>query len=531
MVSPSTSTQTTSPSNWLANWRQQLEQRELAQGQWDKVRSLAARRLSKSTEPWLAPWGETYGFPYVGEDGVKQDVGIEGLANFVDYVFLNPLARHHADMLLEILRAVYFRENTVILEPRGGAKTTHGNTGFLAWLIGLFTDLRVGLISNTALQSRAFSRAIRWTAEGNGRYEEVFGDITSDAKWTDQEWLRKDSKHHGTKDVTCFAQGVGGAIISKRFDIILCDDILDEENTNTPEAREKVETWFTQTLLPCLSPDGVVIMIGTRWAEEDLYEVLTDPVAEGGKGWKLHQRGAFVTDDRGEIVEDDQGRPTSYWPEYWPVDKLEAKRIELGTPMFMCAYMNDIRGLMEGNIFKSADWQADSFYFDQLPPGKYVVKMGVDLASSERERADFTARGTVAMDQDGDFWILSVYRDKRESGHAEFVYDGWAAYQNLDLVLVENQQFQSTLIQEVMEDYPWIPVQGLRSDVDKVTRARAVAAKYEAHKMHHHASLKGSDYEMELLGFPKGHDDMIDAVGFAMELGGGGGLQYAAVRR
>jgi len=435
-------------------------------------------------------------------------------------------------MLLEMLKSIYLRDNSVFLEPRGAAKTTHGNTGFLAWLIGQFTDLRVGLISNTALQSRAFSRAIRWTAEGNERYQRIWGNIASDAKWTDQEWLRADSKHHGTKDVTCFAQGVGGAIISKRFDLILCDDILDEENTETPEQREKVETWFTQTLLPCLAPDGVVIVIGTRWAEDDLYETLTKPVTEGGKGWKEHLRGCYITDDRGEVIEDGEGRPTSYWPEYWPVERLEDKRIDLGTPMFMCAYMNDIRGLMEGNIFKSADWAGSDFYFKELPAGrKFVVKMGVDLASSEKERADFTARATVAMDDGGDFWVLSVYRDKRESGHAEFIYDGWAAYQNLDLVLVENQQFQSTLIQEVMEDYPWIPVEGRRSDVDKVTRARAVAAKYEAHKMHHHVSLKGGAYEMELLGFPKGHDDQIDAVGFAMELGGGGGLQYAAVRR
>jgi len=82
-----------------------------------------------------------------------------------------------------------------------------------------------------------------------------------------------------------------------------------------------------------------------------------------------------------------------------------------------------------------------------------------------------------------------------------------------------------------MEDYPYIPIEGLRSDVDKVTRARAVAAKYEAGKVHHHISLKGSDLELEELSFPKGHDDLIDAVGFAMNLGGGGGLIFGSVSR
>jgi predicted phage terminase large subunit-like protein len=468
------------------------------------------RELSRSTDDWLAPWGETYRH-------------IEGIANFGEYVFLNRPAPHHARMLEATFEAIYRREHTVILEPRGAAKTTWDNTTLGAYLAGEYKDLRIGLISNTSVQVRDFSRAIRWTLESNERFREIHGDCVSPTKWTDQEWLRKDSILHGTKDVTMYAQGVGGAIISKRFDIVLCDDILDEENTATPEAREKVEKWFWQTLYPCLAPDGVFIVIGTRWAEGDLYEMLTTSVSRGGKGWKLHTQPAIIDDGIEQV---------SYWPEYWPMARLEEVRRDLGSAMFMCAYQNDIRGLMEGNIFRSADWKRDDFYFDALPTDrKYTIRMGVDLASSEKQRADFTARGTVAEDEKGDFWILSVYQDKRESGHAEFIRDGWQVYPQMDLVRVENQQFQSTLVQEVMEDYPYIPIEGIRSDVDKVTRARAVAAKYEAGKMHHHISLKGGDYEMQCLSFPKGHDDMIDAVGFAMDLGAGGGLAFAAARR
>ena len=47
--------------------------------------------------------------------------------------------------------------------------------------------------------------------------------------------------------------------------------------------------------------------------------------------------------------------------------------------------------------------------------------MGVDLASSEKERADYTARVTTAEDDDGNFYVLSVVRDKRETHHAEFI--------------------------------------------------------------------------------------------------------------
>lgn len=434
-------------------------------------------------------------------------------------VFKYQPARHHAEMLEFLLDCIYRRENAVDLEPRGAAKTTWGNTDLLTWIIAEMPDIRIGLISNTAKQANDFSRAIRWTLESNTEFRDIYGDLVSTTKWTDVEWLRKGSKWHGSKDVTLYSAGAGGAIISKRFDIILCDDILDEENTATPEAREKVKNWFLKTLLPCLVPDGVVVCLGTRWAEDDLYEELTRKIENGGSGWRSRVRGAVKVDENEER--------TSYWPEHWPLWALDAKKVELGSALFACAYENDITGLMEGNVFQRRWFR----YFDQLPSDRsYTIKMGVDLASSEKQRADFTARAVVAEDQQGNFYVLSVYRDKRETGHAAFINDGFMAYPGVGLVLCESQAFQSTLIQEVMRDYPRIPIEGKKQDIDKVTRARGVAAKYEARRIFHHESLRDSDFERELLSFPKGHDDMIDAEGLAMDMGGDG-FFFGSVRR
>ena len=148
---------------------------------------------------------------------------------FGEYVFGYEAAEHHREMVDAINAAISTRTNTVILEPRGGAKTTWGNTINLTKLIADNPDIRIGLISNTAKQANDFSRAIRWTLESNPKLHDVYGNLVSTSKWTDVEWLRKDSRWHGSKDVTLYAAGAGGAIISKRFDIILCDDILDEE--------------------------------------------------------------------------------------------------------------------------------------------------------------------------------------------------------------------------------------------------------------------------------------------------------------
>lgn len=438
-----------------------------------------------------------------------------------EYVFDKTPASHHIEMLGAELNAIYTRSNIVILEPRGAAKTTQGNTGFLSWCVARFPGIRIGLVSNTATQADAFSRAIRLTVEGNLRFRELYGDLVSPTKWTNSEWIRKGSGLEGTKDATVFAVGVGGAIISKRFDLLFLDDILDKDNTRTPEQRAEVELWFEQTLRPCLDSDGVIIALGTRWAAEDLYEKFMTPVENGGKGWKYLVKSALTLDEEGHEV--------SYWPQHWPVDRLKELRSEMGSAMFACAYQNDITGLMSGDVFRRENLMQS---FSTLPEGRrFSIKMGVDLASSEKERADFTARVVTAQDMDsGDFYVLSAYRDKRETGHAEFVLDGYSAFPSIGLVIVENQQFQSTLIQQIMQDYPFIPVEGKRADADKVTRARAIAAKTEAHKVYFHQSLYDSPLIPELLSFPTGHDDLVDALGYSMDLGGDA-FVFGSVRR
>jgi predicted phage terminase large subunit-like protein len=437
-----------------------------------------------------------------------------------EYVFGYEAHAHHREMIDAIDYALEAKENIVILMPRGSAKTTWGNTIKLSHYISTHRDIRVGLISNTAKQSNDFSRAIRYTLEANEYQHELFGNLRSSSKWTDVEWLRDGSRWHGSKDVTLYSAGAGGAIISKRFDVIICDDILDEENTSTPEAREKIERWFWKVLRPCLVPGGVIIIFGTRWAEDDLYQRLTDPVEKGGKGWRSVVVQAIQKDEEGEEI--------SYWPEIWPLVKLQEERVAMGYALFSCAYQNDITGLMTGFIFQKRLFQ----HFPTLPEGhSFTIRMGVDLASSEKETADYTARAITAEDNDtGDLYVMSVYRDRRESGHPEFINDGWMAYPNIGLVICESQQFQSTLIQAVMKQYPRIPIEGRKTDTDKVTRGRAVAARYEAHKVFHHISLEDSDFERELLSFPKGHDDMVDALGFSFDLAGSG-FVFGSVRR
>ena len=433
------------------------------------------------------------------------------VATFIEYITGQEPAAHHHRMLNFALDIIDRRARGVILAPRGSGKTTILNTGLLPWLVALRPDIRIGLLSQKEGKAEAMSAAIMSIVSESDEFIEIFGNLRGDHKWTASEWLRKDSPHYKTKDRTMVAAGAdqSSSVVSKRFDLILADDVLDENNTYTIDRREKIETWFWKTLKPTQAAEGTAILvIGTRWVEDDLYQKLIEV-----NKWPSLIIPALYEED---------GEEKSYWPSVWPLDRLYAEREDVGWDNFACSYLNDISGLREGTIFRR-DWWKDS-YFDSLPVDReYVYTIGIDLASSERERADWTTGVLVARDERHEHWVLHHARIKTDSGHRDFVegMNRWAVDHGYPVsrIVIENNQAQSTLVQQLLKD-TGLPIVGRRTDTDKRTRARAAAARYESHRVHHHAALRGKELETELLGFPKGHDDLVDALGLAMDLQG-----------
>jgi phage terminase large subunit-like protein len=440
---------------------------------------------------------------------------------------------HHAELIKLALEAIYTRTHTLILEPAGAAKTTWGDTILLSWLVGMFRNVRVGLFSQTAEFSEAFSGAIMGMIEGNDEYRAVFGDLlpVGRGKWTIKGWHARGSRWVESKDFTLFAGGTGGQVASKRFDVLLCDDILGEENTLTPEQREKVQTWFIKSLFPRLVSNGVCIAFGTRWAEDDLYATMMKPTDEGGLGFKTIVKSAVVdveTDEPVDFDETPRERWRSYWESVWPLETLLQRRA-MNPAQFDCTYQNNIEGLVSGDTFQKVwfRWYGtpDGDPEEELPrDATYTKRMGVDLASSVKTRADWTARVTTAEQWNtGDFYVMQAHRDRIPAGHDEFIDQGYQQIPGIGLVICENQAFQSTVITTVMNEKPHIPIVGRKTDTDKRTRAKAVAEKFKYGKVYLHRSLKDSWFERELLAFDgvRGHDDGVDALGFSMELMGG----------
>lgn len=149
------------------------------------------------------------------------------------------------------------------------------------------------------------------------------------------------------------------------------------------------------------------------------------------------------------------------------------------------------------------------------PPDGLAVVMGVDLAISTKQDADYTAAVVMGRDEStGCVWVLDAQRT-RASFHQVLEFVGRLAHTwSPTTVAIEQVQFQAAVIQELLRTTA-LPVEGVRPDKDKLTRFQPLEARYEQGLVWH-ADTLAPDFERELLSFPVGaHDDLVDAAAYA----------------
>ena len=155
---------------------------------------------------------------------------------------------------------------------------------------------------------------------------------------------------------------------------------------------------------------------------------------------------------------------------------------------------------------------------DAPAPAGLPVVLGVDLAISEREGADWTA--IVAMSRDPVTGLVYVREVERHRVGFSAVLDrikAAAARHKPKIVAIEQTQYQAAVVQELTRTTS-LPVRGVRPDRDKVTRFTPLLTRYEQHNVRHDPGGCPAWFREELLSFPEGqHDDAVDAASYAWQ--------------
>src|SRR5467141_846646 len=140
------------------------------------------------------------------------------------------------------------------------------------WELGRNPNLRGAVVSNTGHQAgRILMTVGRYIAQ-SAPLRELFPDLQPDQPWhSGALYVRRKTL---SKDPSLQALGVHGNVLGARLDWLVLDDVLDYENTRTPEARADLLHWYKATLASRLTADARVLVVGSAWHPEDLVHVL-----------------------------------------------------------------------------------------------------------------------------------------------------------------------------------------------------------------------------------------------------------------
>ena len=166
--------------------------------------------------------------------------------------------------------------------PRGHAKTTGITVSYgLATLMFRQRKFML-LVSDTEAQAMMFLGFFKEHLQDNEALINLFGLKRNDdgkvifIKDTESDIIVQFADGHKFRIIAKGAeQKLRGLIWNgTRPDIILCDDMENDELVLNKERREKMRRWFYSALLPCLSSQGVIRIVGTILHMDSLLERL-----------------------------------------------------------------------------------------------------------------------------------------------------------------------------------------------------------------------------------------------------------------
>lgn len=234
------------------------------------------------------------------------------------------------------------------------------------WLLIHNPDGRIALASYAHSLARASGRAVRHTIETHGA---ELGLTLAHGQANASDWTL--AGHRGGM----LSVGVGSALTGRAVDsLLLVDDpIRNQQDADSPTVRGALWDWWTAVARTRLAPGTPIIVIQTRWAEDDLAGRLA---AEGWPVVNIPAQADGQTPDAldrppGEWLISTRGRTPADW---------QAIRADVGERTWASLYQGRPAPL-EGGIFKAA-W-FDTWRVPHAPPGCLPPTVVVDPADNE----------------------------------------------------------------------------------------------------------------------------------------------------
>ncbi len=230
----------------------------------------------------------------------------------------------------------------IFMPPRHSKSMTVTET-FPSYFIGKDPERRVIVVSYSGGLARRFGRANKQKLEEFG--PEIFNIRMARDQASGTDWGV--TGHRGGMQST----GLGGSITGEGADLLLIDDpIKNRKEANSITYRESLWSEWQNTLLTRLQPGGVVILVITRWHEDDLAGRLLE---EEGNQWEVLKLPCEAEEK--DPLNREVGEPL--WPEFgFDKEWMEKRKKSVGSRTWTALYQQR-PSAEEGEIIKRHWWK------------------------------------------------------------------------------------------------------------------------------------------------------------------------------
>ena len=334
----------------------------------------------------------------------------------------------------------------------------------------------------------------------------IFGEFETETWSQDELIVRQRAKHLVAP--TVMAAGVQKTLTSQHFDLIIADDIVVPDNCGTKDQREKIYDFYL-SLFDLLEPDGRIVVIGTRYHQDDLYARILEE-NDQHKNWSCFVRSCYNAD--GSVL----------FPEKFThaqLDDIKKKSFY----HFSTQYLNNPID-PENADFKN-EWIKTYDPATSHPASLYLT---IDPAISLDRNADYSAFVVAGMFSDRRIRVVdAVHRRVVPNELVDLVFDLVKKWR-LHRVGIETFAFQKTLKYDIQRQqrergiFFSIDELGKRHSgrgeqiLSKEARIRRLQPYFEQGLVEIRSDF--SDLKDELISFPRGkHDDLIDALSYQLD--------------
>lgn len=449
----------------------------------------------------------------------------------------------HHDMTTKWMQRVD-KQHSLWLIPRGHLKTSIWTEAGTIWRLLNKPNTRILTVNAKLENALDIVADIRTFVETREIFRWLFPEYCIDlvpkekyrrCKWGVDRLDFPCSIYAGRKEGNIEAMGVEASLVSKHYDEMNFDDMINDINTATRQYRNKISVWKKNVLQLRHSPAiSIERMIGTIWHQDDEYCRTMNAEMKYRRALKEQNKplapGCWIYIRR--VVEPVKGNQKGLtivgeknvfpiWPERFSpkvIEDIRSGPLGVGSYIFGCQYM--LRPVSdEAAVFKLKDIKITPF-FDM--PDRVVNFMAVDLAVSTKEESDYTAIVVASFDEYGEMYVRNITRRHILPNETiDLIWDLSVRY-NCQRVIIETHAFQETVLKFYQEhcskmgwNIPWVETK--RAMASKFARFLGLQPKVERGEFHVEEGITGIDDLIgEMTALTRDHlppyDDILDCL-------------------